>query len=91
MEATHEIQPDTIEPDSVPSNDYKHSVYLPISKEIMEELQVDDIIHIKFQGKVRELSSGYNDSDDYSLSVSVSRVTVATENEFEKLSLDDDE
>jgi hypothetical protein len=89
MEATHEIQPDAIEPDSVPSLDYKHSVYLPISKEIMEALQVDDIIHVRFTGKVRELSSGYNDSDDYNLSMSVNRVTVATENEFEKLSDDD--
>ena len=91
MEHTHEIEPSTIDSDSVPSLDYKHTVYLPISKEIMEELQVDDIIHIKLQGKVRELSSGYDDSDDYSLSVSVSRVTVDTENEFEKLSMDDDE
>jgi hypothetical protein len=89
METTHEIEPETITPEVAVSNDYQHQVYLPISKEIVDQLQVDDVIHVSFQGKVRELSSGFGDSDDYSLSIGVKRVTVETENEFEKLSRDE--
>lgn len=85
---THEIEFPTAEPDIVSSD--VHSIYLPISKELAESLTVGDRIHVRASGIVKEVSAGYMDSDDYNLRLSIKRVEVDTENEFEVLSRDDD-
>lgn len=87
---THEIDLPPIIPETVSSE--VHSIYLPISKELAEDiLSVGDRVHISATGIVKELDAGFSDSSDHSMRLDIKRVTVETENEFEKLSKDDDE
>jgi len=84
MADTFEVEYPTIEPEVVSSE--VHSIYLPISAELAKSLGVDDRVHVRATGIVKEVSAGFSDSSDYSLRLDVKRVEVDTENEFEKLS-----
>lgn len=86
---TYEIDLPPITPETVSSE--VHSIYLPISKELAERLDIDERIHISATGVIKELSAGYSDSNDYSLRLSINRVTVDRENVFEELSKEDDD
>lgn len=86
--ATFEIDLPPIQQETASSE--VHSIYLPISKELAEALDIDERIHISATGIVKELSAGYSDSEDYSLRLDIKRVTVEKENVFEELSKDDD-
>ncbi len=69
-----------------------HSIYLPISKELAEALDIDERVTITATGIVKELSAGYTDHiDDYSLRLGINKVTVDKETVFETLSRDDDD
>lgn len=84
----YEIDLPPIVPETVSSE--VHSIHLPISKELAERLDIDERIHIKASGIIKELSAGYSDSDMYSLRLDISLVTVERENVYEELSRDDD-
>ena len=88
MPETFEVSYPTIEPEVVSSE--VHSIYLPISKELANALGIDERVHVRATGIVKEVSAGFSDSSDYSLRLDVKRVEVDTENEFESLSRDDE-
>lgn len=67
-----------------------YTIHLPISKELAERLDIDERIHIKASGIIKELSAGYSDSDMYSLRLDISTVTVERENVYEEMSRDED-
>lgn len=86
----HEFEMPTLE-DSIPVGPEEHTVYLPVSKEIADLLNVDERAEVKFNGVVKEIDAGYGEDDNYSIRVSIKRVSVEPENEFTDLSKDDDE
>lgn len=86
----HEFEMPTLE-DSQPIGPEEHYVHLPISKEIMEALEVDGRAEVKFSGIVKELDAGYGSDDTYNMRIAVKRISVEPENEFTDLSKDDDE
>ena len=69
-----------------------YAIYLPINGEIAEALEVDAPVEVSFRGIVTELSNDDNPDrpDAYSMRVSISAIEVYDENEFEKMSRDDD-
>ncbi len=67
----------------------EHSVHLPISKEIADELKVDGRAEVRFTGVIKEIDSGYSDDADYSMRIDISKIEVYPENEFSELSEDD--
>jgi len=90
LHETFEIDLPPIQPETVSSE--VHSIFLPISKELAEALDIDERVSISATGIVKELSAGYTDHiDDYSLRLDIKRVTVDRETIFEKLSRDDDD
>lgn len=87
----HEFEMPTLESDR-PIGPEEHTVYLPVNKEIADLLNVDERAEVKFNGIVKEIDAGYGESDEnYSIRVSIKRVSVEPENEFTDLSKDDDE
>jgi hypothetical protein len=89
MADVHEVDVAPIVPETASTETY--SIHLPVSKELAEEiLDVGDRVHISATGIVKELSSGYMDTPDYSMRLDIKKVSVETENEFEQLSKDDD-
>lgn len=87
---THEFEMPTFE-DSRPIGPEEHTVYLPVSKEIADLLNVDERAEVKFSGVVKEIDAGFSEDDNYSIRVAIKRVSVEPENEFTDLSKDDDE
>ena len=85
----YEIDLPPIVPDTVSSE--VHSISLPIPKELAERLDIDERIHIRATGIIKELSAGLSDSEMYSLRMDIRMVTIERENEFEVLSRDDDD
>lgn len=69
-----------------------YAIYLPINKEIADAIEVDALVEISFKGIVREISNDDDPSrpDAYSMRVGISSIMVYDENEFEKMSRDDD-
>ncbi len=69
-----------------------YAIYLPINKEISEAIAVDALIEVVFKGIVREVSHDENPDrpEAYSMRVSINAIEVYDENEFEKMSRDDE-
>jgi len=88
--ATHEIATPTIESENVTA-DAGHRVYLPVSKEIAEALKLDETAHVSFEGVVKEVSAGYDDTDDYSVTLNIRSVTIENENEFEQMAREEED
>lgn len=73
-----------------PMGPEEHSVHLPINKEIADVLELDGRAEVSFTGIVKEISAGYDNSDDnYSLRIDIKKIEVYPENEFTELSKDD--
>lgn len=69
-----------------------YAIYLPINKEIADAIEVDALVEISFKGIVREISNDDDPGrpDAYSMRVGISSIMVYDENEFEKMSREDD-
>ena len=69
-----------------------YAIYLPINKEIAESIKVDSFVEISFTGIVTEVSNDENPDrpDAYSMRVGINKIMVYDENEFEKMSRDDE-
>lgn len=69
-----------------------YAIFLPINKEISEAIAVDALIEVVFKGIVREVSNDENPDrpEAYSMRVAISAIEVYDENEFEKMSRDDE-
>ena len=87
---TFEVEAPTLET-SRPIGPEEHYVNLPVNKEIADALEVDGRAEVKFSGIIKEIDSGYDADDNYSIRVAVKRVSVEPENEFTDLSQDDDD
>ncbi len=87
---TYEIDLPPVAQDNVSTE--VHTIYLPITKELAEVLDLDERVTITATGIVKELSAGFTDHiDDYSLRLDINKVTVDRETVFETLSRDDDD
>jgi hypothetical protein len=76
--------------DMQPMGPEEHDVHLPINKEIAEALEVDGRAEVTFNGTVKEISAGFDASDDnYSIRIAITKIEVYPENEFTELSKDD--
>lgn len=85
----YEFEFPTLQTD-MPMESEEHSVHLPINKEIADALEVDGRAEVTFTGIVKEISAGYDNSDDnYSLRIDVKKIEIYPENEFSELSKDD--
>ena len=80
--------PSAQEPDVNPT----YAIYLPINGEIAEAIEVDALIEVHFKGIVRAIErDDYSDRDDaYSMRVGINSIEVYDENEYEKMSRDED-
>lgn len=69
-----------------------YAIYLPINKEIADAIEVDALVEISFKGVVREISNDDDPDrpDAYSMRVGINSIMVYDENEFEKMSRDED-
>ena len=85
---THEIEVETIIPETASTR--THTVFLPLSESMAKDLELEQRIHVSFTGTIKEISSGFSDDKEASISVDIKAVTIDTENEFEVLSKDDD-
>ena len=87
---THEIKPEGI---AEKVDQYVPSVYLEISKEQLDMLEVGNDVVLKLSGKVKGLDSREGDTDNnrYEIRLELQEVKIdPKENEFSKL-LDEDE
>jgi len=75
-----------------PTTNPTFAIFLPINKEIADAIDVDAKIEVLFKGIVREISNDENPDrpEAYSMRVAISSIDVYDENEFEKLSRDDE-
>jgi hypothetical protein len=88
---SHEVQVSQVEPAAdVPVNP-SHSIYLPVNEEIAKALQIEQTAHVSFDGIVKEVDAGYDDSDHYSIRLDVQRVNIKHENLFEEMAREDEE
>jgi len=87
---THEVEPEGIA-ESV--DQYVPSVYLEISKEQLEVLDIGKDVKITLQGKVKSLSSNERDkgTQRYEITLELKQVEInANDNEFSKMAEEDD-
>lgn len=89
-EVKHEVEPENIA-EEVPQ--YTPSVYLEVSKEQLDLLEVGKNISMKIQGKVKSLEANEQDkaNNRYSINLELKAVSIFDDdNEFSKLAEDDD-
>ena len=91
-EVTHEVEPESIASADTPEP-YVPRIYLEISKEQLELLEVGKTVTIKILGKVKGLSAdqGYKNDDKYEIQLELKEVKIdSADNEIAAL-LDEDE
>lgn len=89
-EVTHEVEPESA---STALDQYTPSVYLEISKEQLDMLEVGKNVNINLLGKVKSLSANEADkaNNRYEISLELKTVKIDPEdNEFGELAKDDD-
>jgi hypothetical protein len=89
-ELTHEVEPESIAED-VPQ--FIPSVYLEISKEQLDLLEVGKNVKIGLLGRVKGLRAdeGDNDNNRYSIDLELKKVSIVDDdNEFSKMAEEDD-
>lgn len=87
-EITHEVKPESIAEDSV---QYVPSVYIEVSKEQLDLLEVGKDVTIKLIGKVKRLEASEHDkaNNRYEISMELQEVSIdPKENEFSELADD---
>lgn len=88
-ELIHEIQPESSQEKAV---QYRPSVYLDVSKEQLDVLEVGKNVTIQLMGKVTQLRASDSDSEDnrYEISLDLKEVVIDPEdNAFADLAEDD--
>jgi len=91
-EMTHEVEAESVASASTPEP-YVPRIYLEVSKEQLDMLEVGKEVKIKVLGKVKALSADQREKSDdkYEVQLELKEVKIdSAENEFEKL-LDEDE
>lgn len=87
---THEVEPESIAPE-VPR--FVPSVYLEVSKEQLDVLDVGKNVNIKLLGRVTGLRADENASENnrYSIDLELKKVSIIDDdNEFSKMAEDDE-
>ena len=91
-EMKHEVEPESVA-SAATEEPYVPRIYLEVSKEQLDILEVGKDVTIKVSGKVKGLSADQKDKSDdkYEIQLALKEVKISPEdNEFAKL-LDDDE
>lgn len=88
-------------PSAAPSDDAKVSagpvtkpcIYLPVSEEMLANLEVDQEVMVQLNGRVKSLASREGSSDEgvYEFCLEVGIVKLDGENEYTKLNEEDDD
>ena len=92
MEVKHEVEPESIASADTPEP-YVPRIYLEVSKEQLDMLEVGKEVKMKILGKVKALSSDQRDKSDdkYEIQMELKEVAIdAAENKMAEL-LDEDE
>ncbi len=88
---THEVEPEGV---AEAVSQFVPSVYLEVSKEQQEVLEIGAQVKIVLQGKVKSLSMNEQDkgTDRHEVTLELKKVTIDSEdNEFTKMAAEDDE
>ena len=89
-ELAHEVEPESI---TQPVPQFVPSVYLEVSKEQLDVLEVGKNVQIKLLGKVSGLRADEKaaENDRYSIDLELKKVSIIDDdNEFSKMSEEDD-
>ena len=90
-EVTHEVEPESATP--VENVQYTPSVYLEVSKEQLDMLEVGNEVTMMLRGKVKGLNANEADraNNRYEIQLELKEVKIdPKENEFSRLMEDDD-
>jgi predicted nucleic acid-binding protein len=83
----HEVEPEGVA-NEIPQ--FVPSVYLEVSKEQLEVLDVGKNVAIKLLGKVKALRADEGESDRYSIDLELKKVSIVDDdNEFTKMAEDE--